>query len=284
MTAFRLACVQMEPLIGEPERNRAATERWIREAAAAGARLVVLPEASVSGYVFADRAEALGYGEEVPGGTTSRLWCELAAELGVHVVGGVLERDGDRLLNAAVVVGPDGVLGVFHKAHLWNDERRIYDRNESGFPVFDTALGRIGVGICYDAWFPETFRSVALAGADLLVLPSNWVPVPGQPADGAAMAQLMCMTGAHSNQIFVAGASRVGVERGQPFIGRSVVVGPDGWPIAGPADPVAEGLLLADVDLIGSRAERWGNPFNQPVADRRPELYRSGAAERPDLA
>ncbi|MET7422501.1 nitrilase family protein [Dactylosporangium sp. NPDC005555] len=275
MTGFVLAGVQWEPVLGDVEGNLAASSAWIRRAAAEGARLVVLPEASSAGYVFEDRAEAAKYAEPIPDGPTSTGWAALAAELGIWIVGGLTELDGDRVYNSAVVLGPDGHLGTYRKAHLWNDEKRIYDPNTAGFPVFDTPLGRIGVGICYDAWFPEMFRSAAVQGADLLVLPSNWVPVPGQPDTGPAMAHLMCMTGAHSNQFFVAGISRIGVERGQEFVGRSVLVGPDGWPLAEPASRDREELVLAEVDLISTRRQRRENPFNQPLADRRTDLYSS---------
>ncbi|MEU5551410.1 nitrilase family protein [Micromonospora sp. NPDC047793] len=273
VTRFLLAGVQMAPVFGDVAANVAGTSAWIRAAAERGARLVVLPEAASAGYVFADRAEATRYAQPVPDGPTVTAWARLAAELDVWIVGGVTERDGDAVFNSAVLIGPTGHLGTFRKAHLWNDEKDIYDRNVDGFPVFDTPLGRIGIGICYDAWFPETFRSAAVQGADLVVLPSNWVPVPGQPRAAPAMANLMCMTGAHSNQCYVAGISRIGAERGQPFIGRSVLVGPDGWPIAGPASGDREELVLAEVDLIGTRAQRLHNPFNQPLADRRTDLY-----------
>ncbi|WP_130799466.1 nitrilase-related carbon-nitrogen hydrolase [Streptomyces otsuchiensis] len=281
MTAFVLAGAQYAPRIGEVAANIDLSEHWIREAAAAGARLVVLPEAASAGYVFDDRAEAERYAEPFPGGSVHRAWSALAAELGLWIVGGVTERAGERLYNSAVLVGPHGHAGTYRKAHLWNDEQRIYDRQDDGLPVFSTPLGEIAVGICYDAWFPETFRSAALAGADLLALPANWVPVPGQPDTVPVMADMLCMTGAHSNQMYVAGISRTGTERGQEFIGRSLIAGPEGWPLAGPAGPVADELLLAEVDLIGSRPARHHNPFNQPLADRRTDLYRSGPLARP---
>ncbi|WP_283134939.1 nitrilase-related carbon-nitrogen hydrolase [Rhizohabitans arisaemae] len=273
MTAFLLAGVQMRPEIGDVDGNIRRSSEWIVKAAGQGAKLVVLPEAVSAGYVFADSAEALRYAEEIPDGPACSAWAALAAEYGLWIVAGLTERSGGRPYNSAVLIGPDGHVGTFRKAHLWNDEKAIYGPNEAGFPVFDTPLGRIGIAICYDAWFPESFRSAALQGADLIVLPSNWVPVPGQPPGVPAMANLMCMTGAHVNQCYIAGVSRVGVERGQEFVGRSLIVGPGGWPIAGPASNDVEELLLAEVDLIGSRAVRHGNPFNQPLADRRPELY-----------
>lgn len=272
-TSFVLAGVQFRPVLGDVQGNIEATTHWIREAAGAQAKLIVLPEAASAGYMFRDRDEASAYAQRIDDGETIGVWKTLAHDLQIHIAAGFIERDDKGIYNSAVLIGPDGVIGRFRKAHLWNAEQQIYDRNEDGFPVFDTPLGRIGMAICYDAWFPETFRSVALRGADLLVLPANWVPVPDQPEDGLAMANLMCMTGAHSNNIYVAGISRIGEERGQEFIGSSVVAGPGGWLLAGPASKDHEELILAEVDLIGSRAERFGNPFNQPIDDRRPELY-----------
>ncbi|MFE7243131.1 nitrilase family protein [Streptomyces sp. NPDC057580] len=276
MTGFILAGLQFEPALGDPVANIETSSRLIREAAAAAARLVVLPEAASAGYVFTDRADARRNAEPVPDGPVCSAWAALAAELDLWIVAGITELAGEKVFNSAVLIGPDGHVGTFRKAHLWNFEKELYDRQEDGFPVFETPLGNIGIGICYDAWFPETFRSAALGGADLLVLPSNWVPVPGQPEDLPAMANLMCMTGAHSNQFFVAGVSRIGAERGQPFLGRSLIVGPGGWPLAGPASNDREEIVLAEVDLIGSRAERLGNPFNQPLGDRRTDVYQTG--------
>lgn len=279
MSAYTVAGIQMEPHIGDPDGNRERSCALISQAADAGARLVVLPEATSAGYVFADRAEAYAAAEDVPGGPVVSAWAALAARRRVWIAAGVIERDGHEVYNSAVLLGPDGVVGLFRKTHLWNDEQRIYGRSQLGFPVFDTELGRIGLAICYDAWFPETFRSVALQGADLLALPSNWVPVPGQPADAPLMANLMCMTGAHSNKLYVVGVSRVGAERGVPFVGGSLVVGPDGWPLAGPASLTEETTVYAVIDPVGTRRARADDPFNQPLKDRREDAYVLSASE-----
>ncbi|GAA2439321.1 nitrilase family protein [Actinomadura vinacea] len=274
-----VAAVQTSPVFGDSASNLARSAELMGEAVAAGARLIVLPEASVAGYVFADRAEALRHAEPVPGGAACRAWARFCAEHRVWVAAGLTELAGDRVYNGAVLIGPGGLAGVYRKVHLWNDEKRIYSPGDLGFPVFDTPIGRIGLVICYDLWFPESLRACALAGADLVCAPSNWVPVPGQPAGLPPMAHLMCVTGAHSNQVAVAAASRTGVERGRPFIGGSVIVDHTGWPAAEPAaaDPAGaapEQIVHARLDPIGSRAVRAGNPFNQPLRDRRPEVYR----------
>lgn len=277
-TSYVVACVQVDPVIGDVAGNLAVIERQIRQAVDGGAALVVLPEACSTGYMFADRDEALPHSEDVATGPTGTSWQTLAGELDVWIAGGLVERDGDALYNSAILVGPRGVASRYRKVHLWNDEKTIYSPGDLGFPVVATPLGRIGLIICYDAWFPESFRSTSLAGADLVCAPSDWVPVPGQPS-GPAMANLMCMTGAHSNQLYVAAASRVGVERGQPFIGSSVVVDHTGWLLAGPGDPAGPDIVAARIDPLGTRSERRTNPFNQPVADRRPDSYRTTRGE-----
>lgn len=270
---FRIACVQMEPTIGDLEGNRRESNRLIREAAGNGAKFIVLPEAAAAGYMFRDRSEAMSMAEEIPSGPACTQWLELCRELDVWIVAGLTEKEDEEVYNSAVLLSPGGYIGKFRKVHLWNDEKDIYGPGQE-FPVFETELGRIAIAICYDAWFPETFRSASLGGADLLVMPCNWVPVPQQPS-GTVMANMMCQTGAHSNHLFVAAASRVGVERGQDFVGCSIVVGPDGWPVAGPASRDQPEIVYADIDPLGTREERWGNPFNQPVNDRRTDVYRA---------
>ena len=127
--------------------------------------------------------------------------------------------------------------------------------------------------ICYDGWFNESYRLLALAKADLLCVPANWVPVPTQKTELPVMANLLCMTNAHTNLVYIAAASRVGVEREQAFIGRSIIVDHAGWPLAGPASGTNEEIIYAEIDPIGSRPERVGNPFNQPLGDRRTDAY-----------
>lgn len=196
-----------------------------------------------------------------------------AARLGVTLVAGIAERAGDALYNAAVVIGPAGYIGTFRKVHLWNAENLFFEPGDLGFPVFKTPIGRIGVAICYDIWFPETFRLQALKGADIVCVPTNWVPIPGQATGREAMATVLAMAAAHSNSMFIACADRVGTERGQPFEGQSVIVGCTGWPVAGPASREGEEIVLAEVDLGDARRLRNWNAFNQVLRDRRTDVY-----------
>ena len=272
----RIACLQMAPRVGEKDRNLARSLEMIDEAAAAGANLVVLPELCNSGYVFATRDEAFQLAEDIPDGPTCRDWAGAAERHGLHIVAGIAERDGRALYNAAVVIGPQGVIGKYRKNHLWAAENLFFEPGNLGVPVFRTDIGRVAAAICYDIWFPETFRLAAIQGADILCVPTNWVPMPEQPAGLPKMANILAMGGAHANSMFVAAADRIGTERGQPFIGNSLVVSYTGWPIAGPASADREEMIIAEANLSDARRKRNWNDFNQVLRDRRTDLYAEG--------
>lgn len=269
----RVACIQMEPRVGLIEANIADTVDRIDAAAAAGARLIVLPELCASGYVFETRDEAFHLAEEVPGGPACLAWGEAAQRNNCHVVAGLAERAGDKLFNSAVLIGPHGHVGTFRKMHLWAAENLYFEPGDQGFPVFATALGRIGMLICYDGWFPEAYRLCALQGADIVCVPTNWVPIPGQDPLQPAMANVLAMAAAHVNSLFIAAADRVGTERGQPFLGRSLIVSYTGWPVAGPASETEPATIYADLNLSEARRKRNWNDFNQILRDRRVDSY-----------
>ena len=277
----KIACIQMEPVVGDKDRNVARSIDMMEKAAAQGAQLVVLPELCNSGYVFESLEEARSLAEAVPGGPTVEAWSETAAKHNLHIVAGIDEADSDRLYNSCVVIGPKGHIGTFRKVHLWNQENRFFAPGNLGFPVFDTPVGRLGTAICYDGWFPEAFRECALRGADIVCVPTNWVPINGQREDREAMANILVMGAAHSNSVFIACADRIGVERGQPFIGQSLIVSYTGWPIGGPASPDREEIILADADLADPKRRAAWNEFNRnPVGDRRPTEYKEVFAAR----
>lgn len=270
-----VACVQMRPNVGHKADNVARSVRLIEQAASGGASLVVLPELTSSGYVFSSREEAFSLAETVAEGDAVHAWCEAASRLRLHLVAGMAERVGSKLYNTAAVIGPTGLLGVYRKLHLWGDEHLFFEPGDLGLPVFHTEIGRLAAVICYDGWFPEVYRTLALKGADLVAVPTNWVPMPGQDENLPAMANTLTMAAAHSNGLNVACASRIGVERGQPFIGRSIVVGADGWPLAGPASADEEEILFAKVNLKTTRRSRQLNAYNDVLRDRREDVYSS---------
>lgn len=272
-STLRIACIQMEPMVGMKEANVEKSLALINRACGDGARLVVLPELCNSGYVFESRAEAFALSEPVPDGPTTQTWAAAAKQHGAIIVAGICERDGDALYNGAVVVGPEGHIGTFRKNHLWGEENLFFEPGNLGVPVWRTPFGRLSVAICYDGWFPETFRLAALQGADVLCIPTNWVPMPEQPANFPVMANILAMSGAHSNSLFVAAADRVGIERGQLFLGRSLIVNHTGFPLAGPASADREEIIVADVNVSDARRKRVLNSFNQLLRDRRTDIY-----------
>ena len=269
----KIACCQMEPRVGEKDRNVETSVAMIKEAVANGARLVVLPELCNSGYVFESRDEAFALSEPVPDGATTRAWMALAAEHHLHIAAGINERDGDLLYNSSVVVGPGGHVGTFRKVHLWNEENLFFEPGNLGFPVFKTPIGRLACHICYDSWFPESYRLAALQGADIVCISTNWVPIPGQDPKREAMANILVMAAAHVNSVFVAAADRIGTERGQPFIGQSIIASYTGWPIGGPASPDKEEIIYAEANLADARRKRNWNEYNQVLRDRRTDVY-----------
>lgn len=268
-----VASVQMEPRVGHKSENVAISIAAIEDAANRGAELVVLPELANSGYVFSSRDEAFSLAEQTPNGPSTDAWTEVARRKNVYVVAGIAEREGDCLYNSSVVLGPSGFIGKYRKLHLWGDEHLYFEKGNLGLPVFHTPIGRIGVVICYDCWFPEVFRILAVKGADMVCVPTNWVPMPGQKSDQLAMANMLAIAAAHSNGLNLICANRVGTERGQPFIGQSLIIGSNGWPLAGPADGVTEQTLIASINLKQSRQAKQLNEFNHVLGDRRPDAY-----------
>lgn len=269
----KVASIQMEPVIGEVTSNVAHTIDLIEAAAAKGGRVIVLPELCNTGYMFQSRAEALALAEPVPGGASTNAWIDVAKRLGLYIVAGITEKDGLKLYNSAVIIGPEGYLGTYRKLHLWGDEALYFTPGDLGLPVFDTPFGRLACHICYDCWFPEVWRLQAMQGAELVCVPTNWVPIPGQDDTREAMANILVMAAAHSNSMFVVAADRIGTERDQPFIGQSLIVSPTGWPVAGPASATDEETLIVEVNITEARRRRNWNDFNHPLRDRRSDVY-----------
>lgn len=268
-----VAAIQMEPEVGQKVRNLRRSVELIEQAAAQGAQVIVLPELVNTGYMFRSRQEAFSLAEEIPSGESVAAWSETARHLGVYIVAGMCERVGDKLFNAAATVGPRGHLSTYRKLHLWGDEHLFFESGDLGLPVLHTEHGRIATVICYDGWFPEVYRLLAVRGADIVCMPTNWVPMRGQTPDRPAMANTLAMANAHSNGLNIVCANRAGTERGQAFIGQSLIVGADGWPLAGPASADREEILYAQINVKHSRQARHLNAFNDVLRDRRDDVY-----------
>lgn len=269
----RIAVIQFAPKLGAREENLAAIDRLVRSAAAQGADVVVTPELADSGYMFADREELRAVAGLIPGGVSALRLEDLAEELNLHLVCGLAELDRDKIFNTAVLIGPRGLIGKYRKLHLWDRENDLFSKGDLGIEVFETPFGRLGMAICYDSWFPEMFRTLTIANADLVCVPTNWVPMPGSADRVETMANILIQAAAHTNGLFVAAANRVGVERGQSFIGRSIIVDCNGWPISGPASADAEEVLWADIQIgTGLRRQKL-NERNDLILDRRSDVY-----------
>jgi len=273
----KVAVAQLALQVGRAEENRAAASAAVAEAAAAGARLVVLPELVNSGYVFSRAAEARALAEPADGRTLSE-WARLARAHDLVIVGGFCELVEGRVRNSQAMVDAGGLRAVYRKVHLWDAEQDVFVPGESPAPVVDTAIGRVAMMVCYDLEFPEWVRSVGLAGADVLAVSTNWPasPVPeGERPVLVAHAQVA----AASNRMFVAVADRCSAERGVGWVSGSSILGPDGYPLAGPVLQDRPTVLIADCDLSAARDKATG-PRNDVHRDRRPDLY---ATRGPDL-
>jgi 5-aminopentanamidase len=272
VTETVVACCQLSLSVGETDSNRAACREAIATAGAAGAEIVVVPELANSGYVFADAAEARRCAEPMDGDTVSE-WSALARRHGLVIVGGVCELDGeaDVLRNSSVIIDPDGLRAVYRKAHLWDREALVFEPGRERPPVVDTAHGRVATMVCYDVEFPEWVRLPALDGADLLCVPTNW---PREPRpDGERPAEVTrVQAGASVNRMFIAACDRAGAERGVGWVSGTVIVGPDGYPLAGPVCQDRSITIMAACRLDDARRKQT-SPRNDAIADRRPELY-----------
>lgn len=267
---IKVAAVQINPKLMKNADNLAKILERTREASAAGADLIVFPECALTGYVFHSRKEALPYAETVPGPATAAL-AGLCRELGVHVVFGLLEADGMNLYNAAVLVGPEGLVGGYRKNHLpYLGVDRFVDPGNRPFRVHKTPVGNIGMHICYDCNFPESARVMTLQGADILALPTNW------PTGRAHISRYVINTRALENKVHVVAVDRVGVERGVRFLGRSKIANAAGDTQA-TGSARREEILYAELSLKQARRKhiviKPGEFEIDYIRDRRPEIY-----------
>lgn len=272
-----VASCQVALVIGDVEANRRSLRLAIAQAADAGAHVVVLPELANTGYMFSDIDELRAVAESVDGATVEE-WVALAKQHDLIIVGGFAEADESleapgvgRVYNSAVLVDSSGVRACYRKAHLWNTEKAgLFTPGSDIPPVVDTALGRIGVMVCYDLEFPEWIRAVALPGAELLCCPVNW-PLYPAPAGERPIEVVKVQAAAATNRMFVAIADRTGSERGQDWLGGSVIVDADGFPLT-TLNLGKAGMNLARLDLSEARNKKISER-NDVHTDRRPELY-----------
>jgi len=267
---IRVAAVQMEPMLGEISRNLARIVAGLEDAAGRGAKLAVFPECALSGYGFGSREEGLAHAVALDGPEAAAV-VEAAAATGCGCIFGFLEKAGGKLYNACALVGPSGVVGSYRKIHLpYLGIDMHVDPGDRPLAVHEFAGLRIGMQICYDGAFPEATRVLALLGADLVALPTNW------PTHSECQAEHMIPTRAMENTLYVMAVNRVGVESGFRFIGASSIADPAGTVLA-KAGAAEEQTLFADVDVQKARNKQLvrvpGRHEINRFADRRPEFY-----------
>jgi N-carbamoylputrescine amidase len=273
----RTLTVALGQLTGRPyegERNRAVTVEAAQQAFARGADLVLLPELIVPGYL-ADRDGLEGLAEELDGPTV-RDWTDVAEDAGGWIAGGFCERDGDRLYNTAVLVGRGGVALHYRKLHPFREEKHVFAPGDLGLPVARLPFGSVGMCVCYDLRFVETVRLLALGGAELILVPTAWVPgfdMQRWDERGLAPQAHGAMLQANLSQVYIACASQAATEEQPKLLGSSIVADPFGKLAAGPLPGDAPELMLVKVDLDASVRARTRDPLIRPREDRRTDVY-----------
>ncbi len=273
--ALRIAVLQSDFSSDENE-NISRIETLTRTAAADGAKLILPPEL-FSDLYFCKVQDPAWFETARPANehpSVQRL-SALAGELGVAIPISFFEKDGPHYFNSLAMADADGrVLGVYRKSHIPDgpgyQEKFYFKPGDTGFRVWETKVGRIGVGVCWDQWFPEAARAMALQGADILLYPTAIGSEPHEPdLDTAARWRRAMLGHAVSNVIPVAAANRVGDEDGQLFYGMSFI-SDEGGDILAELNRSETGFAIADVDLSRASKARasWGF-----FRDRRPELY-----------
>jgi predicted amidohydrolase len=267
---MRVGLAQCAPVPGDVNVNLERCLGHLTEAHEAGCDLVVFPECALSGYMFTTRAAARAAATDIDGEAIRRL-ADACRTLRLHCVIGVLVVRDDLLWNSALLLGPDGLIGRYDKTHIPPLGADNYVVAGAGpYVVYSTDIGRIGLQICYDWRFPEVTRSLALAGADLVVMPTC------TPALATELADFVPRTRAVENAVFFVMVNRIGPEAQVDFLGRSQVVDPDGRVLVDAG--IREGLVTADIDVQKARTkdrEQGDGLYDLAImTDRRPELYR----------
>lgn len=262
---MKTAFYQFDPKFGKKEENY---QKLVSALQGKDLDLLVLPEFFATGYQFVSKEEVSAFSESIPEGDTTKMLEELSRERGIYIVAGLPERHANDYYNSAVLTGPDGYIGTYRKTHLYSEEKSYFRPGDTGFRVWKTEIGVIGIMICFDWFFPESMRTLSVMGAEIIAHPSNLV-LPYCPD---AMP-----TRCIENRVFAVTANRTGVEKRKEnealtFIGQSEIISPKGEIIVR-AQKDEETIMIEDVSPALAR-DKSLNPFNNILSDRRPEYYR----------
>ena len=262
---MKVGFYQFAPEFGNIKHN---LQKVLNAAASAETDLLVLPELFNAGYQFTSREEAAALSEKIPSGFTTNALSKLSANKKVYIAAGIAENNEGMIYNSAVLTGPDGFIGVYRKTHLFYEEKIWFSSGNTGFKVWQTPIGNIGIMICFDWFFPESARTLALRGADIIAHPSNLI-LPHCPD---AM-----VTRCIENRVFAVTANRTGSDQKRgvkgklSFIGKSQITSPMGE-IIYRASGDKEELTVMEIAVERARDKNL-NSFNNLFNDRKKEFY-----------
>jgi len=261
---MKIGYVQFNPAFGQVDRNLDRAEALIE---GAQADLLVLPELFNTGYLITSKEEIGALAEEAPGGKTSQRLVALARRNNVHLVAGMAERSGARIFNSALLVSPTGFVASYRKVHLFFEEKLWFDPGDGGFEVYDIGPCRVGIMVCFDWFFPESMRTLALKGAQVVCHPANLV---------LPYCQTAMVTRCLENRVFAVTANRTGTEhrggKSLHYTGKSQVTGRLGE-ILSRAGEDEECVGVIYIDPVGA-LDKQLNAHNNLFGDRRPTFYR----------
>jgi 5-aminopentanamidase len=262
---MKIAAIQTYPKHRDIEHNLAS---MIETISSTEAELLIFPELALTGYLFRTKEEAMPYALPVDSDAVRRL-SQTCKDSGKSIVFGHLELADGQLFNSAITIDRAGeIIGVYRKTHLFHFERQVFSPGDTGFKVFDlptdSGIVKLGVMICYDWRFPESARSLALHGAELIAVPSNIVTRTG-------MLHSVLQTRAFENKVILAFADRVGKEEELTYRGESCIINYNGE-ILRQLDDSSTGVAIAVVDPTATRNKSFSD-LNDIFKDRRPESY-----------
>jgi predicted amidohydrolase len=273
----RVAAVQTDVVFDSPSINAERAREYIESLAAKSVQVIILPEAFLTGYCVEEpelaRSNAIDWPfsvEDAPRAHPLQVVREAAERAGVVVIVGFAERDDQGVYNSAAIFEPGAEPKKYNKTHLPFLGFDRFVTPGQNLPVFETKFGRIGVLICFDVRHPEPARVLAMKGAQLIVVPTNW------PEGAEISADVLAVARAAESRVFVASSNRVGEENGFRFIGKSKIIDPTGKVLQS-ADHRHEEVLIADLDLTQADIKRTqgipGRYETTVFESRRPELY-----------
>jgi N-carbamoylputrescine amidase len=270
----KVACIQVGHRSLNIKANRENNVNSIRKAISGGAKLLLLPELCSIPYILPTIAQYQKLAEPSDGPIIQD-WLEIANKYEIYIIGGFLELERGQMFNSAALVGPEGVIGIYRKTHLWEHERLFFAPGNCGFPVWKTSLGHIGILICFDIRFPECTRLLALKGADLICIPAGWSNIVNKNQIdhlGLTQGNYQAIAQANCNKVNMMCANRAEKEGPHEFVGKSLIVDASGHVVAGPADSSKPEILFADINPKASRNKGYGTRSDL-FKDRRIDLY-----------